>query len=260
MIPTRAARSAPPGGPAAPTLGRLTAGLGRLLAYQQPFRRRVASHHLATVAPVSVAYALLTLGVSALWSQPGPGHQAVAAGCGWRAPDLARGHLAPLLGSALLVRRPVEAIWTLTAVWLLLGPLEAAIGSRRLLLVGTLGHTGSTVAVDLVWLADPHRGGGLAGLDVGTSAVVVTAAAALAALTRSAPLAAALAIGLAADLATTPNLASVEHLAAAAIGIAGALALPPPPPRQPISAPAATGLANRADPTPAHQTRPQDRP
>ena len=62
---------------------------------------------------------------------------------------------------------------------------------------------------------------------MGTSAVVVTATAALAVCARSAPLAVALGIGLAVDLATTPNLASVEHLVGAAIGVAGALILRP---------------------------------
>jgi hypothetical protein len=95
-----------------------------------------------------------------------------------------------------------------------------------------------TVLVDLYWLAGNRTGGGLQGIDVGTSAVVVTAAAALAVLTRSPPLGAALAAGLAVDLATTPDLASVEHLVAVAIGIAGALLLPLPDrrPRLPIAA------------------------
>lgn len=119
------------------------------------------------------------------------------------------------------------------AIWLLLGPLEAMAGSRRLLL-GTIGHTLPTIAVDLCWLAGPRAGGSLAGLDVGTSAVAVTVAAALVIVTRSAPLGAALATGLTVDLATTPNLASAEHLLATAIGVAGALVLRPTPRLQPI--------------------------
>ena len=82
----------------------MSAGLGRVMAYQRPFRLRVASEGLVTVAPVSVAYALLTLLVSAPWRDPGPGHRLVAACCAWRAPDLPRGDLAPLLGSALILR------------------------------------------------------------------------------------------------------------------------------------------------------------
>src|SRR4029453_4627469 len=110
----------------------------------------------------------------------------------------------PLFGPPLLVRRPVGAVWTVIAVWLLLGPLEAMVGSRRLLLLGVLGHAVPTVAIALCWLAGPPRGRGLGGRDVGPSAVVVTATAALAVLTQSAPLAAALVTGLAIDLATTP--------------------------------------------------------
>jgi hypothetical protein len=54
---------------------------------------------------------------------------------------------------------------------------------------------------------------------------VVTAAAALAVLTRSPPLGLALGAGLAVDLATTPDLASVEHLVAVVVGAGGALLL-----------------------------------
>jgi hypothetical protein len=201
--------------------------LGRVLAYQRPFRRRVASQGLVAVAPLSVAYALVTLVVSSLWRDPGAGHRVVADCCAWRAADLPRGDLAPLLGSALLVRRPVEAVWTVATVWLLLGPLEAMVGGRRLLLLGAVGQVVPTVAVDLCWLAGGRPGAALAGLDVGTSAVVVTAAASQAVLSRSASVVAGLGTGLAVDLATTPSLASVEHLIAAAIGIAGALILRP---------------------------------
>jgi hypothetical protein len=230
------------------------------MVYQRPFRLQVASDGLVAVAPASVAYALTTLVVSMLWRQPGEGHRAVAACCAWRASDLARGDLAPLFGSALLVRRPVEAIWTVIAVWLVLGPLEAAVGGRRLLLLGTLGHASATVAVDLGWLAGVNAGGGLAGLDVGTSAVVVTAAAALVVISWSAPLAAALATGLAVDLATTPNLASVEHLLAAAVGVAGALVLRSTPRSQPIPMRSAVALADGARGMPARRTRPSEPP
>lgn len=215
--------TAPPSAPPA----RPTPAIGWVMAYQRPFRRRVASDGLVAVAPVSVGYALMTLVVSALWQDRAAGHRAVAACCAWRAADLPQGRLLPLVGSALLVRRPVEAVWTVIAVWLLLGPLEAVAGSRRLLLLGAAGHVVSTVAVDLCWLAGGRAEAALGSLDVGTSAVVVTVAASLAVLTRSVSVAAGLGTGLAVDLATTPSLASVEHLIAAAIGIAGALIMRP---------------------------------
>jgi hypothetical protein len=63
-----------------------------------------------------------------------------------------------------------------------------AVGGRRLLL-GAIGHAVSTVAVDLCWLVGSRVGGGLAGLDVGTSAVVVTVVAAPVVVTQFLPLA-----------------------------------------------------------------------
>lgn len=203
----------------------MSAVLGWVMAYQRLFLVRVARNGLAAVAPVSVAYALVTLVVSVLWRDPGAVHRAVSACCAWRAADLPHGRLVPLLGSALLVRRPVEAVWTVAAVWLVLGPLEAMVGGRRLLLLGVVGHVVSTVAIDLCWLASGRTDGSLAGLDVGTSAVVVTSAAALAVSARSLPPALALATGLAVDIAATPDLATAEHLVAVAIGVGGGLIL-----------------------------------
>jgi hypothetical protein len=203
----------------------VSAVLGWVMAYQRLFLGRVARSGLASVAPVSVAYALVTLVVSVLWRDQGAVHRAVSACCAWRAADLPHGRLVPLLGSALLVRRPVEAVWTVAAVWLVLGPLEVLVGGRRLLLLGVVGHVVSTVAIDLCWLASSRTDGSLAGLDVGTSAVVVTAAAALAVSARSLPPALALATGLAVDIAATPDLATAEHLVAVAIGVGGGLIL-----------------------------------
>jgi hypothetical protein len=203
----------------------VSAVLGWVMAYQRLFLVRVARNGLAAVAPVSVAYALVTLVVSVLWRDQGTVHRAVSACCAWRAADLPHGRLVPLLGSALLVRRPVEAVWTVAAVWLVLGPLEVLVGGRRLLLLGVVGHVVSTVAIDLCWLASSRTDGSLAGLDVGTSAVVVTAAAALAVSARSLPPALALATGLAVDIAATPDLATAEHLVAVAIGVGGGLIL-----------------------------------
>ena len=204
------------------------AGPGGILAYRRAFRARVARHGLLTAAPVSVAFLLVTLAVSSAWRGPVAVHRAVTACCAWRAADLTHGPLVPLVGSAFLVRRPVEAVWTVAATWLVLGPLEALVGSRRMLALAAVGHVVPTVLVDLYWLAGPGRGA-LAGLDVGTSAVVVTAAAALAVSTRSLPVALVLAAGLAVDLLVVPDLASAEHLVAASLGVAGALIRLPGP-------------------------------
>jgi hypothetical protein len=199
--------------------------LRRVVSYQRPFRDRVAGAGLVAAAPVSVAFLAASLVASALWRDQAGGHRLVAACCAWRATDLGHGSPLPLLGSALLVRRPVEALWTVAATWLVLGPLEVVVGSRWLLAVALLGHVVPTVLVDLCWLAGPRSGSGLGGLDVGTSGVVVAAAAALAVATSSLPVAAVLAAGLAVDLATTPDLASAEHLVALAVGVGLATAL-----------------------------------
>jgi hypothetical protein len=207
----------------------MTGFLGWVMAYQRAFRTQVARDGLLAVAPASLAFVTVTLAVSALWRDPVAGHRVVAACCAWRATSLTHGAgaLLPLFGSAFLVRRPVEAIWTVAATWLVLGPLEAAVGSRRLLLLAAFGHVIPTVVMDLSWLAGNRIGGGLDGIDVGTSAVVVTTAAALAVASRSLPLGVALAAGLAVDIAAAPDLATAEHLIAVVIGISGALLLLP---------------------------------
>jgi hypothetical protein len=198
--------------------------LGRMLAYRRPLQAAVASVGLFAAAPASISFLLATLVVSVLWHDPPGGHRLDAACCAWRATDLPRGPLIPLLGSALLVRRPVEAIWTTTATGLVLGPLEAVVGSRRLIALGVLGHALPTILVDLCWLVTRQAGQGLDGLDVGTSAVVVAAAAALAVTTRSLPVAAVLVAGLMVDIAAAPDLATTEHLIAVVIGVSLAMA------------------------------------
>jgi hypothetical protein len=72
--------------------------------------------------------------------------------------------------------------------------------------------------------------------------VVVTAAAALAVATRSLPVAAVLATGLAVDVAAAPDLATTEHLIAVAIGVGLAMAFSrhrqgadAPPPQEPAT-------------------------
>ena len=196
----------------------------RVFAYRRPFRAAVAGVGLPAATPASLSFLLATLVVSVLWRDPASEHRLVAACCAWRATDLPHGPLLPLLGSALLVRRPVEAIWTTAATGLVLGPLEAVIGSRRLIVLGVLGHALPTVLVDLCWLATVRAGQGLDGLDVGTSAVVVAAAAALAVTTRSLPVAVVLVVGLTVDIAAAPDLATTEHLIAMVVGVSFAMA------------------------------------
>ena len=202
--------------------------LGRAFAYRRPVRARVAEVGLVAAAPASVAFLLTSLIVSSLWHDPAGGQRLAGACCAWQAIDLPRGALLPLLGSAFLVRRPVEVVWTVAATWLVLGPLEVVGGSRRLILLGVLGNVVPTLLVDLCWLATGKADPGLGGLDVGTSGVIVTAAAALAVAASSLPVAAVLAAGLAVDVAAAPGLATAEHLVAVAVGVGVTMALAAP--------------------------------
>jgi hypothetical protein len=111
----------------------------------------------------------------------------------------------------------------MVASWLLLAPLEAVIGTGWLLLLGALGNLVPSVSIGLAFLA-AHPGAG-APLDVGTSAVVVTAGAALTVLSRSLEIAALYLLGVAIDVLVSPDIASAEHLLALATGAALALVL-----------------------------------
>jgi hypothetical protein len=185
----------------------------------------VAEVGLVAAAPASLAFLLTSLIVSSLWHEGAGGQRLVGDCCAWQATDLPRGPLLPLLGSAFLVLRPVEVVWTVAATWLVLGPLEVVGGSRRLILLGVLGNVVPTLLVDLCWLATGKADPGLGGLDVGTSGVIVTAAAALAVAASSLPVAAVLAAALAVDVAAAPGLATGEHLVAVAVGVGVTMAL-----------------------------------
>ena len=197
------------------------AGLAWLTAYQGPLRAATARDG-PLAAPASLAFLGLTLAVSAGWRLPAS-HHLVEVCCAYRAADLvAAGRLGRLLGSAFLAQRAVEVLWTLAASWLVLAPLEVAVGGRRMLAVGFLGHVVPTVLVGLWWLAW-RRASQPAVLDVGTSAVIVTCAAALAVRARSAPIGLVLVAALTVDVLTAPDLATVEHLLCVLIGVAAGL-------------------------------------
>jgi hypothetical protein len=197
--------------------------LAFLREYRAPYRasaRRVGSWR---AAPVSWSFLALTLLVSLAWHLPG-GHQAATACCAYRATDLTGlPRAARVAGSAFLVPRPLELAWSVLATWLLLVPLEAAIGTRRAALVGALGNLVPTVAMGLAFLAT--RAGAPAPLDVGTSAVVLAAGAALVVWSRSLGVAVLYLLGVAVDVLVAPGLATAEHLLALATGAAVAMAL-----------------------------------
>jgi hypothetical protein len=199
------------------------ARLAFLRGYRAAYReasRRVGRWH---AAPLTWSYLALTLAVSLLWHLPA-GHRLVADCCAYRATDLAGWpDAARLLGSAFLVLRPVEAAWAAVASWLLLAPLEAAIGTRRMLLVAAVGTLLPTLSMGLVFLA--AHSAASAPLDVGTSAVVVAAGAALAVWSGSLPIAVLYLVGVGVDVLVSPDLATAEHLLALATGAGLALAL-----------------------------------
>jgi hypothetical protein len=197
--------------------------LAFLRQYREPYRAALRRAGWWRAAPASWSFLALTLLVSLLWLLPG-GHAAAAACCAYRASDLARWPgAAKVAGSALLVRRPVEAVWSAVACWLVLAPLEATIGTPRFVLLGALGNLVPTAALGLLFLA--VNPGVAAPLDVGTSAVVVACAAALAVWSRSLGITMLLLIGVAVDVLVSPDLATAEHLMALATGAALALVL-----------------------------------
>jgi len=198
--------------------------LAFLREYRTPYRAAVRRAGVWRAAPATWTFLALTLLVSLLWHVPAA-HRAALACCAYRATDLTRWQQAPrVAASAFLVLRPIEAAWSVVASWLLLAPLEAAIGTRRLVVIGALGNLVPTLSTGLTWLAR-HPGATNAPLDVGASAVVVAAGAALVVWSRSLPIAALLALGLAVDVLVDTGLPAAEHLLALAVGVGSMLPL-----------------------------------
>jgi hypothetical protein len=203
------------------------------LAFLRDYRAayREASRRLGRyrAAPVTWTYLAVTLAVSLLWHVPGA-DRLVSDCCAFRATDLhGWPEAARLLGSAIVDLRPVEIAWSAVASWLLLAPLEALIGPRRILLLGLAGNLLPTLSMSLVFLATSP--GAPAPLDVGTSAVVVAVGAALSVTTRSLPVTLLYLFGVGIDVFVAPDLATAEHLLALAIGVGFALAMRRHPPR-----------------------------
>lgn len=197
--------------------------LAFLRQYREPYRAALRRAGWWRAAPATWSFLALTLLVSLLWLLPGA-HSAAAVCSAYRATDLARWPAAlRVVGSAVLVRRPIEAAWSLVASWLVLAPLEAAIGTPGFVLLGALGNLVPTIALGLIFLA--AHPGAQAPMDVGTSAVVVACGAALAVWSRSLGITVLLLFGVAVDIMVSPDLATGEHLVALATGAALALGL-----------------------------------
>lgn len=174
---------------------------------------------------------MVTLVVTLLWHLPGTS-RLVTDCCAFHATDLhGLPEAARILGGSFLDWRNIEIPWSIVASWLLVAPLEALIGSRRLLLLGAVGTLVPTLTMSLIFMA--KNPGAAAPLDVGTSAVVVAVGAGLSVWTRSLPVTLLYLFGVSIDVLVTPDLATAEHLMALVLGafIAMAMRRWPPPDR-----------------------------
>jgi hypothetical protein len=198
------------------------------LAYRRPLRRLVVRRGPFRAAPVAVGFLTVCLLVSLVWEIPGAGHRLVAACCayqGWRPRP---GEAVRLVTGAFLLRTWYEVVWTVAATVLVTAPFEAWMGSGRMLTIITLGQVVPTIVV-AAGLALAHRPGD-GGLDVGSSAVIVAAAAGLAIRSRSLSVGGCLLTAqLVAALVQSP-LTTAEHLIAALVGALATIALSTWPP------------------------------
>ena len=226
------------------------------LSHCRPLLRAVAERGLLASAPLSLAFLALCLGVSALWAGQPAAHHLAAACCayhgwpGWSGigrwrdqpggPVVAGpgagagpGDLVRLVGSAFLLRHPLEVAWAIIATVLVIAPLEVQLGSRRLAVVAASGHLVPTLVVAVSGLGQVQRLGG-GGLDVGASAVIVASAAALAYRTRSPFVITWVLAAQLIDLGVDTPLAGAEHLMALLTGVLTAWALGLGEPAQPL--------------------------
>ncbi len=202
----------------------LRALLAWLFAYQKPLRRRVVRWGPLRAAPVAVGFLAVCLLVSLAWDTSGAGHRWVAACCAYQGWQPSLGGTVRLVAGAFLLRAGYEVVWTVAATVLVTAPFEAWMGSARMLTTIALSHLVPTVAVAAAGLAQDHRFGG-GGLDVGSSAVIVAAAAGLAVRSRSLPVVGCLVIAqLVASLVQSP-LTTAEHVAAVVVGALATVAL-----------------------------------
>jgi hypothetical protein len=188
-------------------------------AYRRPLRRLVVRRGPFRAAPVAVGFLTMCLLVSIAWVVPGAGHRLVAVCCAYQGWRPSPGGAVRLVAGAFLLRTWYEVVWTVAATVLVTAPFEAWMGSGRMLTAITLGQVVPTVVVAAGLAHSQRLGAG--GLDVGSSAVIVAAAAGLAIRSRSLSVAGCLLIAqLVAGLVQSP-LTTAEHLLAI---LAGALA------------------------------------
>jgi hypothetical protein len=206
--------------------GVLASARAWVFAYQRPLQWSVARRGLLATAPVTLVFLALCLIASALWAGPGAAHRLAEVCCayrGWR-PGLGVGDGLRLATSAFLLRHSYEVAWTIAAMGLVAAPLEAWVGSRRMLAIIALGHLTPTLAVAASGMSQVQGLGG-GGLDVGASAVVVAAAAALALRSRSPVVTGWLVLAQVVDVMVETPLAAAEHLIALGTGVVAAAVL-----------------------------------
>jgi len=184
-----------------------------------PLRSRLRAVGVWRAAPASLGLLLAGLAATAIVRLPNPAQHLASGIFVYRGRDL---HTATALYrlplSALLAQSWPQWAWTAVVAVVLFAPFEVRAGPARLLLCVFAGQVLSTAVADLVAGAG-DRTAQLATPDIGTSCLVVSAAAGYAWLARSRLLSTVLAVGLCIDAVLSASPTVIEHWVAAAAGL-----------------------------------------
>lgn len=184
-----------------------------------PLRTRIRTVGLLRAAPASLGLLLASLAATASVRLPSPVQHAASSIFVYRGRDLhTTTALYRLPLSALLAQSWPQWLWTAFVAVTLFASLEARVGPGRLLLCVFAGQVLSTAVVDLLAGAG-DRTAQLALPDIGTSCLVVSAAAGYALLTRSRLLTTVLAVGLCIDAVLGASATDQEHWIATGTGL-----------------------------------------
>jgi membrane associated rhomboid family serine protease len=184
-----------------------------------PLRDRIRTVGTLRAAPASLGLLLASLAATASVRLPSPAQHLASGVFVYHGRDL---HTAAALYrlplSALLAQSWPQWVWTAFVAVALFAPLEARVGAARLLLCLCVGQVLSTTVVDLIADAG-NRTVQLASPDIGTSCLVVSAAAGYAWVTRSRLLTTVVALGLCVDAVLSSAPTDMEHWIAAGTGL-----------------------------------------
>jgi hypothetical protein len=160
---------------------------------------------------------MLVVLVSASWQIHGWPHDVVKEFCAYRGEDLFTVKAYRVMGGALLIPN-ADFYLGLPGLLLALYPLERRIGSWRLLGMIVFAHIVASLSAGFYGrLAhDTHT---LHQLDVGTSVLMASAAAALATYARSRGVWAVVTVLFGLDLVLSHDLASAEHAISLVLGV-----------------------------------------